>query len=229
MVTKATTSNITPEKLISAEESGWLVEQTGSDGSPEWFYLDDTEEDGSGWTKDANKALRFARHIDALNYVNDIGWTEVIITEHGWYGNALSSTDKPTTTTKGQNEALECLRAWKKYSPDAMKAHADGDVAEIYERGWYDAVVYLSNASTDKPTVHRDAGEICEDMPTKQYIISCLSALVDQAYRYMMITGIKDQYLECGIEESQRVLKAIRAAPPSPIQSEADVLREAKA
>lgn len=65
------------------EESGWLCERT-IEGSPHWYAIGEEFEDGFDWIKDSTKALRFARKVDAQNYIDEIGWTEVTATEHGW-------------------------------------------------------------------------------------------------------------------------------------------------
>jgi hypothetical protein len=69
-------------------ETGWLLEQPAAHGhGPLWFYLGkDDGEDGTGWTSDSIAALRFARKQDAESYIADIGWTEIVATEHEWLG-----------------------------------------------------------------------------------------------------------------------------------------------
>jgi hypothetical protein len=62
------------------DETGWLVELKGSE--PMWWSLDPADE--PAWTKDANKALRFARKVDADTFILDAGWTEAFASEHMW-------------------------------------------------------------------------------------------------------------------------------------------------
>lgn len=72
------------EEPKTTPESGWLIENTKIGDGPYWYYLDDKEEDGWGWTKDSIKALRFARKSDADAFIADIGWNIVVATEHQW-------------------------------------------------------------------------------------------------------------------------------------------------
>lgn len=72
------------EPDTSAEERGWLCERQDG-GSPAWWTP--LGDDGGEWVSDASKALRFAREVDAEAYIEEAGWTDVIPTEHIWYGN----------------------------------------------------------------------------------------------------------------------------------------------
>jgi len=93
------------------EEEGWLAELRSGvldkDG-PSWWQIDPTEEDGGGWTKDASRALRFARKIDAENYIYDMGWTEVVATDHIW----SMGRSKPATPVPVEAEGGGRLEAW---------------------------------------------------------------------------------------------------------------------
>ncbi len=63
-------------------ETGWLIELVSRLGlPPTWFAFDD---DSGYFTADSLKALRFARKQDAQAYIDDVGWTECIATEHEW-------------------------------------------------------------------------------------------------------------------------------------------------
>jgi hypothetical protein len=65
-------------------EVAWLIEEWDSKSSAfkaRWWTLNG--ENGE-WTKDSLRALRFARKIDAQAYIDDLGWTEAIPTEHRW-------------------------------------------------------------------------------------------------------------------------------------------------
>lgn len=63
-------------------ESGWLVEN--DNGGPCWWGRTPDGEDAFGWTKDSLMALRFARKEDAEAYIEEIGWNDVVATEHQW-------------------------------------------------------------------------------------------------------------------------------------------------
>ncbi len=67
--------------------TGWLVEgwnaRTGEFKAC-WWGLGDAFEERFGWTTDSTKALRFAREIDAQEYIVEAGWTDAKPTEHVW-------------------------------------------------------------------------------------------------------------------------------------------------
>ena len=72
-----------------AEETGWLIESYSSKHNiyrAEWLTADiyTHVECWSHWTKDASKALRFARKTDADAVIAALGWTEAVATEHQW-------------------------------------------------------------------------------------------------------------------------------------------------
>jgi chromosome segregation ATPase len=72
---------------------------------PVWFSL--KAEDGEqGWTADSLLALRFTRKADADAYINDIGWTRAIATEHIW-----STSPAPVVEV---GELVKRLREWPK-------------------------------------------------------------------------------------------------------------------
>lgn len=68
-------------RLAEGETVGWLVEMLISN-EPWWWALGLPDEEN--WTKDSVLALRFARKEDAEAFITDMGWTEVIATEHAW-------------------------------------------------------------------------------------------------------------------------------------------------
>lgn len=70
--------------MADIPETGWLVELQSRSGPPTWWSLTDTEGEGGYFTTDSLKALRFARREDAQAYIDDVGWTETIPTEHQW-------------------------------------------------------------------------------------------------------------------------------------------------
>ena len=70
--------------MIDTPETGWLIELQRRSSPPTWWSLADTEGEGGYFTPDSLKALRFARKEDAQVYIDDIGWTEAIPTEHQW-------------------------------------------------------------------------------------------------------------------------------------------------
>lgn len=81
------------------DEIGWLCELPSTAFGPSWWCAPEHE-----WTKDASKALRFARKQDAENYIAEIGeWTDVIATEHMW---AAKRTDGYGDPAKGEYNAF---------------------------------------------------------------------------------------------------------------------------
>jgi hypothetical protein len=79
-------------------EIGWLIETTDRDGAPQWFTLEPGTFDD--WTKDASKALRFARKEDGDNFANsylDGREYPCRVTEHLWSGADV----KPSTGGEG--------------------------------------------------------------------------------------------------------------------------------
>lgn len=64
------------------DEIGWLVEMIEPDDnkspSPRWWHP------AHGWVWDANKALRFARQIDAADYIKSQACLHGKTTEHMW-------------------------------------------------------------------------------------------------------------------------------------------------
>jgi Lar family restriction alleviation protein len=78
---------VAKQKERETDEKGWLAELRSGvldQGGPSWWEINPQIEDGGWWTKDASKALRFARKIDAENFIADIGWTDVSAVEHMW-------------------------------------------------------------------------------------------------------------------------------------------------
>jgi hypothetical protein len=66
-----------------SDETGWLCEMSEL-GQILYWEIDPRSDDGGGWTPDANKAIRFARKVDAENFIADIGWTDATAVEHMW-------------------------------------------------------------------------------------------------------------------------------------------------
>lgn len=64
------------------DETAWLVELRGE--KPLWWSVVAENDDGTEWTGDPAKALRFARKKDADDFIKDIGWTEAFASEHMW-------------------------------------------------------------------------------------------------------------------------------------------------
>lgn len=62
------------------EEAGWLVELNGE--RPRWWCVVRGKE--PDWSTNASQALRFARKVDAEDYINEAGWTEAFASEHIW-------------------------------------------------------------------------------------------------------------------------------------------------
>jgi hypothetical protein len=71
---------LTPKEVHS--ETGWLVEmvepQENKPPCPRWWHPE------HGWMWDANKALRFAREVDATDYVKHSRGLRGKATEHMW-------------------------------------------------------------------------------------------------------------------------------------------------
>ncbi len=68
--------------MTKQPETGWLVEN--DNGGPCWWGRTPDGEAAFGWTKNSLMALRFARKEDAEAYIEEIGWTDVVATEHQW-------------------------------------------------------------------------------------------------------------------------------------------------
>ena len=64
------------------DEIGWLVEMSEPENNkspaPRWWHPK------TGWTLDANNALRFAREKDAEDYINSQSGLSGKPAEHGW-------------------------------------------------------------------------------------------------------------------------------------------------
>jgi hypothetical protein len=73
-------------------ETGWLVEN--DNGGPCWWGRTPDGEDVFGWTTSSLMALRFARKEDAEAYIEEVGWNDVIATEHQW-SDPVSATPSP--------------------------------------------------------------------------------------------------------------------------------------
>ena len=76
------------------EETGWLIERS-DERCPEWYACAphtkwelkqavDLYLWRENWTRDASKALRFARKIDAETLIHFEGLQNAIATEHVW-------------------------------------------------------------------------------------------------------------------------------------------------
>lgn len=85
-----------------ADETGWLVERDM--GGPHWWgrhtpTLED--DDAFGWTNDSLRAIRFARKEDAEMYIEEVGWNDVVATEHMWCeAPTLSTPEQLAETSK---------------------------------------------------------------------------------------------------------------------------------
>ena len=73
-----------PAVVSDEVETGWLIEGWDSKAralKAGWWTL---EGENGGWTTDSTRALRFARNADAQAYIDHIGWTEALPSEHRW-------------------------------------------------------------------------------------------------------------------------------------------------
>ena len=71
----------------TAVETGWLIEDWCSRTNTlkaQWFTLDGENCESGGWTRDSVRALRFGRKQDAQTYIDHLGWTDALPTEHRW-------------------------------------------------------------------------------------------------------------------------------------------------
>lgn len=68
--------------------TAWLVEINDAVHGPEYFHLSDDDD----WIKDHDKALHFARQVDAERVIEYYGWTRANAVEHLW----------PSTLTVGE-------------------------------------------------------------------------------------------------------------------------------
>jgi hypothetical protein len=67
--------------IDAADQTAWLVEFNASVcEAPNWYFIGDDSDDFM--TGDANKALRFARRVDAEQFIAREGWTEAFASEH---------------------------------------------------------------------------------------------------------------------------------------------------
>jgi hypothetical protein len=67
-------------KAEGGAETGWLIEEYSTKTQQfkgRWW-------NGEAFTRDSLDALRFGRRRDAQRYIDDIGWTEAVPTEHRW-------------------------------------------------------------------------------------------------------------------------------------------------
>ena len=72
---------------MSDNETGWLIERAG-----QWYAAAPHTSwtvrqalfplDKENWTGDANRALRFARKVDAETLIRFVGWQNAAATEH---------------------------------------------------------------------------------------------------------------------------------------------------
>ncbi|WP_235399113.1 hypothetical protein [Sphingomonas sp. SRS2] len=77
------TAIATLRAAVRGEESGWLIEAVGGDGTPLWL------KSRGQWTEDSIEALRFARERDAITVAEDyfgraLATTPNFVTEHQW-------------------------------------------------------------------------------------------------------------------------------------------------
>ena len=78
-------------------ETAWLIELRND--RPVWWTLALDEE--PGWVTDPDKALRFARKVDADCYIEDEGWTDAFAIEHSWPALRSSSPVDQETAKEG--------------------------------------------------------------------------------------------------------------------------------
>lgn len=103
-------------------ETGWLIELKGADGPLWWSPRQGETPAESGWSNMANNGIRYARKVDAESVIDEIGWTEVIATEHQW---GPDETDPPVFTIKGSDRGgPETILDWIARA-GASGAHAD--------------------------------------------------------------------------------------------------------
>lgn len=64
-------------------ETGWLIERN-IDNLTHWYAVDDNHE--SKWIRDASKAVRFARKVDAeaIIRLKALAYRGATATEHSW-------------------------------------------------------------------------------------------------------------------------------------------------
>lgn len=120
------------------DETAWLIELRGNE--PKWWSL--LQEPEPDWTRDASKALRFARKQDAEAYINDIGWTEAFASEHMW----PSHRSHDWFEFKGMKCCRSCGNVWNdtsdtrsckgpaKVGPRALQAPATPDAQTEVEK-----------------------------------------------------------------------------------------------
>lgn len=82
-------AEVTSVEAVNAElgASGWLIERSGQwyAATPHTSWTIRQAEyplDQENWTGDANKALRFARKVDAKTLIRFVGWQNATATEH---------------------------------------------------------------------------------------------------------------------------------------------------
>ena len=84
---------------MSDNETGWLIERAG-----QWYAAAPHTSwtvrqalfplDQENWTGDANRALRFARKVDAETLIRFVGWQNAAATEHMFLNVTIGSPGK---------------------------------------------------------------------------------------------------------------------------------------
>lgn len=85
-IEKGTSMSTEVRKQLERDETGWLIEDAASPVSaPMYAFLPESRLQRTDWTRDHNKALRFARKQDATAFAHQfLELASVRIAEHGW-------------------------------------------------------------------------------------------------------------------------------------------------
>jgi hypothetical protein len=89
-----TTHDLTKDAVPAAEPVAWFIENTYGKGMYGWLHGNPDHDDGFGWTRDPNRAIRFCRKQDAEGIIARMFGchngkptpipANIIATEHGW-------------------------------------------------------------------------------------------------------------------------------------------------
>jgi len=85
-IEKGTSMSTEVRTKAERDETGWLIEDAASAVSaPMYVFLSESRLQPTDWTRDHNKALRFARKQDATAFAHQfLELASVRIAEHGW-------------------------------------------------------------------------------------------------------------------------------------------------
>lgn len=156
------------------DESGWLIERHDSTANaPEWWTGTPIGAAVGVWSRDANRAVRFCRELDARKVIDLISydWSGnpryggLRATEHIW-ADAISVMKHPDTiqhpearweanladrrveaakvSTDRTRAACQRIASWLKYAPRAPNGDHEGYESADYERGANDAIDTLA-------------------------------------------------------------------------------------